>query len=135
MTIFNRIFYLLKSKMNSTLDEFENPLQLLDQKIRDMECILNDSRLTSATILGNIHEIERRIYSLSNETEEYIQTIKLALSKGNEVLAKRILQKKLNNDKYFASLNISYNNANAKGEVLKLKLRELQQYIYELKNI
>ena len=87
MTIFNRIFYLLKSKMNSTLDEFENPLELLDQKIRDMECILNEARLSSAKILGNIHEIERRIESLSKESDEYIQTIKLALNKGNEALS------------------------------------------------
>ena len=133
MTIFNRILYLLKSKLNSTLDEFENPLELLDQKIRDMEYTLNEARLSSAKILGNIHEIERRIESLSKESEEYTLTIKLALNKGNEALAKRILQKKLDNDKYFVSLTTSYNNANAKGEALKLKLRELEKNIYETK--
>ena len=133
MTIFNRLSYLLKSKLNSTLDEFENPLQLLDQKIRDMEFILNGARLSSAKILGNIHEIERRLESLSKESEEYIQSIKLALSKGNESLAKKILQKKLDNDRYFDSLNTSYNNATVKGESLKLQLRELQQNIYETK--
>jgi len=133
MTIFNRIFYLIKSKMNSTLDELENPLELLDQKVRDMECTLNEARLSSAKILGNIHEIERRIESLSKESDEYTQTIKLALSKDNEALAKKILQKKLDNDKYLASLTTSYNNANAKGQALKLKLRELEKNIYETK--
>jgi phage shock protein A len=133
MTIFNRISYLLKSKMNSTLDELENPLELLDQKIRDMECILNKSRLSSAKILGNIHELERRIESLSRESDEYVQTIKLALNKGKEALAKRILKKKLDNDKYSASLNTSYNNAKIKGDTLKLKLRELERNIYEIK--
>jgi phage shock protein A len=133
MTIFNRISYLLKSKINCTLDEFESPIELLDQKIRDMEHTLNEARLSSAKILGNIHEMERRIESLSNESDEYIKTIKLALNKGNEALAKKILQKKLDNDKYFASLNISYDNANAKGEALKSKLRELERNIYETK--
>jgi len=133
MTIFNRISYLFKSKVNSTLDEFENPLELLDQKIRDMEGFLNNARLSSAKILGNTHEIERRMESLSKESDEYIQAIKLALNNGNELLAKKILQKKLDNDKYFTSLNNSYNNANIKGESLKLKLRELQQNIYETK--
>ena len=64
MTIFNRISYLLKSKMNSTLDEFENSLELLDQKIRGMECNLNEARISSAKILGNIYEIERRLESI-----------------------------------------------------------------------
>ncbi len=133
MRIFNRISYLLKCKMNSTLDELENPLELLDQKIRDMEHTLNEARLSSAKILGNIHEIERRLESLSKESDEYIETIKLALNKGNEALAKKILQKKLDNDKYFASLTTSYETANAKGEALKLKLRELERSIYETK--
>ncbi|MBU3145944.1 PspA/IM30 family protein [Clostridium sp. CF012] len=133
MTIFNRLFYLIKSKVSSTLDDFENPLELLDQKIRDMECILNDARLSSAKILGNIYEIERRLESLSKESDDYVQTIKLALNKGNEPLAKKILEKKLDNDKYFDSLNTSYNNANAKGEALKLQLRQLQQNIYDTK--
>ena len=133
MTIFNRISYLLKSKMNTTLDEFENPLEMLDQKIRDMEYILNQARISSAKILGNIHEIERRLETLTKESDDYTQSIKLALSKGNEDLARKILQKKLDNDKYLISLNLSYNNANAKGESLKLNLRELEQNIYETK--
>ena len=48
-------------------------------------------------------------------------------------LAKKILQKKLDNDNYFDLLNTSYNNATTKGETLKLQLRELQQNIYETK--
>jgi phage shock protein A len=119
--------------MNSTLDELENPLELLDQKIRDMECILNEARISSAKTLGNIHEIERRIEILSNESDEHTQNIKLALTKGNEDLAKKILQKKLDNDKYFASLTTSYDRAAAKGDSLKLKLRDLEQNIYETK--
>lgn len=133
MTLLTRIFYILKSKINSTLDELENPLELLDQKIRDMECALNEAKFSSAKVLGSTHEIERRIESLSTESAVYVETIKLALNKGDEPLAKKILQKKLDNDKYCASLNSSYNNATAKGHSLKLKLRELEQNIYETK--
>ena len=133
MRIFNRISYLLRSKINSTLDELENPLELLDQKIRDMECALNEAKFSSAKVLGSTHEIERRIESLSIESDEYVETIKLALNKGDESLAKRVLQKKLDNDKYYTSLNSSYNNATAKSHSLRLKLRELEQNIYETK--
>jgi phage shock protein A len=127
------MFYLLKSKINRTLDEFENPLELLDQKIRDMECVLNEAKFSSAKVLGSTHEIKRKIESLSTESAEYVEAIKLALNKGDEALAKKILQKKLDNDKYYTSLNSSYNNAAAKGDSLKLKLRELEKNIYETK--
>ena len=133
MPIFNRIFYVLKSKINNVLEEFQNPLELLDQKIRDMEFALNEAKVSSAKILGNAYEIERRIDRLSKESDEYIQKIKLILHSGNEALAKEILQKKLDNDKYSASLISSYNNANAKCESLKMKLRELERSLYEAK--
>ena len=133
MTILNRIFYLLKSKINTILDEFQNPLELLDEKIREMEFALNEAKVSSAKILGNAYEIERRIDRLSKESDEYIQKIKLILHSGNEALAKEILQKKLDNDKYSASLISSYNNANAKCESLKMKLRELERSLYEAK--
>lgn len=133
MTIFNRLIYFIKSKINSALDEFENPLELLDQKIRDMECVLNDARLSSAKILGNIHQIERRLECLSKESDEYNQTIILALNKGNESLAKKILEKKLDTDKHFDLLNASYINSTSNGDTLKLQLRQLQQNIYDTK--
>lgn len=133
MTIFTRLFYLIKSKIIRILDEYENPLDLLDQKIRAMELILNDARLSSAKILGNIHEIERRLDSLTKESDEYMQTIKVALTKGNDSLAKKVLEMKLGNDKYYDSLSTSYNYAASKGEALKLQLRELQKNIYDTK--
>ena len=133
MWIFDKILYVLKSKVNNVLDEFQNPLELLDQKIHDMELVLNEARISSAKILGNAHEIERRLETLSKESDEYIEKIKIVLSKGNQSLAKELLQKKLDNDKYSASLSLSYDNANAKGQSLKMKLRELEQYIYEAK--
>ena len=133
MTIFDRIYYFLKSKINRTLDELENPLELLDQKIRDMECTLNDAKFSSAKVLGSTHEIERKIESLSSESDQYVEAIKLALNKGDESLAKKVLQKKLDNDKYCDSLNSSYINATEKGQSLRLKLRELEQNIYETK--
>lgn len=133
MWIFNKILCILKSRVNAALDELQNPLELLDQKIRDMELVFNEAKISSAKVLGNAHEIERRMETLSKESDEYIEKIKILLSKGNQPLAKEILQKKLDNDKYSASLSLSYDNANAKGQSLKMKLRELEQHIHEAK--
>ena len=36
MGVFNRISNMFKAKANSALDDLENPIELLDQKIRDI---------------------------------------------------------------------------------------------------
>ena len=59
MGIFNRMSNMIKGKVNSTLDEMENPIELLDQKIKDMEEQLSKAKLNSAQVLGNVHEIEK----------------------------------------------------------------------------
>ena len=47
MGIFNRISNMIKAKTNSALDEMENPVELLDQKIRDMEKSFNEAKRSS----------------------------------------------------------------------------------------
>ena len=61
MGIFSRMSNMIKAKVNNTLDEMENPIELLDQKLRDMEEQFNKAKLNSAQILGNVHEIEKKI--------------------------------------------------------------------------
>lgn len=129
MGVFTRVSNMFKAKANSALDEMENPIELLDQKIRDMEESLNKAKLSSAEVLGNVHEIEAKMKSAKAESEEFDEKVKLAMSKGNEDLAKKALQKKLEADKKYEALNKSYIDANQKASAIKNKLRELEQEI------
>ena len=99
MGIFSRMSNMVKAKVNTTLDNMENPIELLDQKIRDMEEQLNTAKINSAKVLGNVHEIERKLKVAQAESDDYDAKVKLALSKGNEDLAKRALAKKVEMDK------------------------------------
>ena len=67
MGIFNRMSNMIKGKVNSTLDEMENPIELLDQKIKDMEEQLSKAKLNSAQVLGNVHEIEKKMNAANKE--------------------------------------------------------------------
>lgn len=134
MSIFKRISNIFRAKVNDTLDEMENPIELLDQKIRDMEESLNNAKLSSAQILGNVHEIEKKIENSKKESEEYDEKVKLALAKGNEELAKKALQRKLDADKKYESLKASYGEASAKAEAIKNNLRTLEQEIEKTRN-
>ncbi|MTK13844.1 MAG: PspA/IM30 family protein [Clostridiaceae bacterium] len=120
---------MFRSKVNNALDEVENPIELLDQKIRDMEESLNTAKLSSAQILGNVHEVEKKMVEAKRSSEEFDEKVKLALGKGNEDLAKKALAKKLEADKSYSSLKVSYDDAQKKAEAIKSKLKDLQDEI------
>ena len=127
MGIFNRMSNMIKGKVNSTLDEMENPIELLDQKIKDMEEQLSKAKLNSAQVLGNVHEIEKKMNAAKNESVDYDSKVKLALSKNNEDLAKRALSKKVDADKKYESLVTTDNTSKAQADALKKNLRALEE--------
>lgn len=134
MGIFSRVSNMIKAKVNDTLDEMEDPIQLLDQKLRDMEAEFNKAKLNSAQILGNVHEIEKKLNAAKEESAEFEEKVKLALSKGNEDLAKRALAKKVEMDKKCSSLQASYDSAKVQADKLKANLKSLQEEIDKTRN-
>ncbi|MFL0195625.1 PspA/IM30 family protein [Clostridium sp. WILCCON 0269] len=129
MGMLKRISNIFRAKVNNTLDGVENPIELLDQKLRDMEDSLNKAKLSSAQILGNVHEIEKKMEESKRISLEFDEKVKLALSKNNEELAKKALERKLEADKTYASLESSYTDACKKAEAIKSKLKELEEEI------
>jgi phage shock protein A len=131
MGVMSRISNIFRAKVNNAIDDMENPIELLDQKIRDMEESLNTAKLSSAQILGNVHEVERKMENAEKESKDYDSKVRLAMSKGNEELAKKALEKKLEADKNYSSLKASYEDARSKAEAIKTKLRDLEEEIEE----
>lgn len=134
MGIIKRISNIFKAKVNSALDEVENPIELLDQKLRDMEKSLNDAKLSSAQILGNVHEIEKKLEKAKLESKDFDEKVKLAVKAGNDDLAKRALERKLEADKRIQSLEASYSDASKKATAIKTKLRDLEDEIQKTRN-
>lgn len=131
MGVMSRISNIFRAKVNNAIDDMENPIELLDQKIRDMEESLNTAKLSSAQILGNVHEVEKKMENAEKESKDYDSKVRLAMSKGNEELAKKALEKKLEADKNYSSLKASYEDARVKAEAIKAKLRDLEEEIEE----
>ena len=136
MGIFSRMSNMIKAKVNNTLDEMENPIELLDQKLRDMEEQFNKAKLNSAQILGNVHEIEKKLNLAKKESADYEEKIKLALSKGNEDLAKKALARKVEIDKKVSSLQSRNNSIQLDSIERKIQRKEsLAQGLGELKDL
>lgn len=129
MGIFSRMSNMIKAKVNDNLDEMENPIQLLDQKIRVMEEQLSKAKLNSAQILGNVHEIKKKMDIAIRSAADFESKVKLAMSKGNEELAKRALVKKVECDKQVTALQTSYEAAKIQADALKKNLASLESEI------
>ncbi|NFO32103.1 PspA/IM30 family protein [Clostridium botulinum] len=134
MGVFSRISNMFKAKVNNTLDEMENPIELLDQKLREMEEQLSKAKLNSAQILGNVHEIEKNMNDAKKQSEDFESKVKLALSKGDEELAKKALSRKMEIDKKYDSLKLSYDNSKVQADALKKSLKELEEEITKTRN-
>lgn len=134
MGVVERLSNMFKAKVNGAIDEMENPIELLDQKIRDMQESLNSAKLSSAQILGNVHEIEKKMENAKRESQDFDAKVRLAMSKGDEELAKKALQKKLDADKTYESLKRSYDDASVKAEAIKKNLLELEEEIEQTRN-
>jgi len=134
MGIFTRMSNMVKAKVNTTLDEAENPIELLDQKIRDMDDQLSKAKLNSAQVLGNVHAIEKNMNLAQKESADFEEKIKLAMSKGNEELAKRALAKKVDSDRKYTSLKATFETSKVQAETLKKNLRGLQDELEKTRN-
>ena len=129
MGIFKRMSNMLKAKANSTLDNMENPIEMLDQKIRDMEEQLTRANQGSAQVLANAKQLEKKLADAEALSADYDSKVRLALSKGNDELAKKALAKKVENDKKIESLKASYQNASNQAEAVKANVLALKDEI------
>ena len=126
MGFFSRLGKMTQAKVNEALDGMENPIEMLDQKLRDMDKSLNDAKIASAQVLGGFRQTEKKMEEAQQESVEWDEKVKLAMSKGNEDLAKRALAKKLESDKSYEVLKAMYAAEKIKADVLKKRLVDLQ---------
>ena len=134
MGVFTRMSNMIKGKVNATLDDLENPIELLDQKIRDMQEQLSKAKMNSAQVIGNVKVIEKNMNEAKSLSEDLDGKVKLALSKGNEALAKEALRRKVEADKKYEALKENHATASAQAEALKKNLAALEDELEKTKS-
>lgn len=129
MSIFGRLGNMFKAEANDMLDNMEDPIKLCNQKIRDMEEKLREAEVSSAQVIGNAKGIEKKMNDALAEVNEWDEKVKLAVSKGNDELAKKAIVKKKDAEQEYASFKKSYETAHAQAEKLKATLKDLKEEI------
>lgn len=131
MSILGRLGNMFKAEANDVLDNMEDPIKLCNQKIRDMEEKFREAEISSAQVIGNAKGIEKQMKEALAEVQEWDEKVKLAVSKGNDELAKKAIIKKKDAEQKHASLAKSYETAHAQAEKLKATLKDLKEEIEE----
>jgi phage shock protein A len=125
MGIFSRLTDIINSNINALLDKAEDPQKMIRLIIQEMEETLVEVRSTSARVIADRKDIERKLARLSKEADEWDAKARLALSKDREDLAKAALAEK-------NALNEEIAHAEADFAQFDEQLQQLDTEIHQL---
>ena len=131
MAIFERISDLVRANINDLIDKAENPEKMVKQIIIDMEDQLRKATQGLGTAMGSLNQVKKQLESAQEQSNVWQSKAKACLEQGNEELAKKALENKVNQDKMVAqyqemttTMEAQVNEIKSQIDVLKQKLEE-----------
>lgn len=131
MAIFERISDLLRANINDLIDKAENPEKMVKQIIIDMEDQLRKATQGLGTAMGSLNQVKKQLNNAQEQSNVWQNKAKSCLEQGDEELAKKALENKVNQDKLVAqyqemttSMEAQVNEIKSQIDILKQKLEE-----------
>ncbi|MDJ0706443.1 MAG: PspA/IM30 family protein [Leptolyngbyaceae cyanobacterium MO_188.B28] len=133
MGLFDRVSRVIRSNLNAAVSSAEDPEKILDQAIIDMQEDLVQMRQAVAGAIASQKRQQQQYNRAQTEANNWQQRAQLALSKGDESLAREALVRKKAQTDTAASLKTQLDQQSASVETLKRNLIALESKIAEAK--
>lgn len=133
MGLFDRLSRVVRANLNDMVSKAEDPEKILEQAIIDMQEDLVQLRQAVAGAIATQKRTEQQYNKNQTEANNWQQRAQLALTKGDENLAREALTRKKANSETAAQLKAQLDTQVSQVDTLKRNLIALESKISEAK--
>jgi phage shock protein A len=132
MALLERVATLIRANLNELVDRAENPEKMIKQVILDMQNQFMQVKTQVAIALADLHLLEKKQQENKTREEEWMHKAQLAVSKGDDRLARAGLDRAMSYKQLAANFVEQMEDQKSQVEVLKDALNALARKISEV---
>lgn len=129
MALLERVATLIRANLNELVDRAENPEKMIKQLILDMQNQYMQVKTQVAIALADLHLLEKKQQETHAREEEWMRKAQLAVSKGDDALARAALDRAMSSKQLTASFVEQIEDQKSQVEILKEALNSLSRKI------
>ncbi len=133
MGIFKRMQDIISANLNDMVEEFEDPEKMLRQAIREMEDAINQAKPDVAKAMANQKTTAKELANNEKQVEVWAERASMAVSEGDDDLARKALARKREYEKIVAALRDQHEAVTEVSEGLRRQLEGMQAKLAEAK--
>lgn len=131
MALLERVSTLLRANVNDLIDKAEDPAKMLKQLLLDMENQLLQVKTQVAITIADQHLLEKKKKEHDEALEAWRRKAELAVSKGQDDLARAALDRSLSHHQLSAGFAQQIEDQQAEAELMRTNYNQLQQKLKE----
>ena len=131
MSLLDRVSTLLRANLNDLVEKAEDPARMLKQIVLDMENQLLQVKTQVAIAIADQHLLEKKRAESETLAVEWRRKAELAVSKGQDDLARAALERALSQDQLVTGFRVQAEDQKHEADSLRQALHKLEQKLSE----